>query len=559
MLVVLFVAPLHADPINDFPSRVKRITCKNGLRVLMVERPASPTVSFATFIRTGALDDEPGKSGIAHLFEHMLFKGTKTIGTKDYPKEVPLMQALDETELALQKEKDKGALADSLLVTSLEEKIAKLEKEQEALIDSEGYWKIYERAGAQDFNAGTGYDYTTYTVSLPKNAVTLWMTMESDRIQHPILREFYKERDVVLEERRLRIDTSPDGRLQERFLAAAFMVHPYRRPIIGWENEISRVTRMDAERFFKKHYDVSRLVFAVVGGFDAAEMESLIRKHFEGIPSSNNFTPSFPNVTTQSSPNVTTPSSPNVTAPSSPNVSVGDPFSKMDPSPPAESAIPEELRVRRAGQRHAGMTGQLSAAPVVPEPAQAGERRITVRYDAEPSLIIGYHRPDMLHPDASALDVTSSLLTDGRTSRFFKEVVQKKRVAVSAWASASFPGEREPNLFVVGGEPRSPHAVEDVEKSLYSAILALSEKGPTENELQKVKNNLEANFIRGLSSNLGLASQLAYYEALAGDWKILLNLVDGIRAVKKEDVQRVIKTYLTADNRTVAILKKEGK
>ncbi|MCB4756756.1 MAG: insulinase family protein [Elusimicrobia bacterium] len=480
----LLSAPPSTDPLQEFPSRVKKVTLKNGLRVLMVERPASPTVSFAMFIRTGALDDKPGKSGIAHMFEHMLFKGTKTVGTKDSARESVVLDAMDNVQMDMQREKDKGEKADRPKLRALEEKWATLESEHQELLVPEEFWKIYERAGAEDFNAGTGHDFTTYTVSLPKNEVTLWMAMESDRLKNPVLREFYKERDVVLEERRLRIDNDPSGKLSEGFLAAAFMIHPYRKPIIGWASEVARLTRSDAERFFKNHYDVSRLVVGIVGGFDTTEMETQLRQYFGPIPS----------------------------------------------APSNEEAF------------------------VPPEPVQEGEKRIVVQYDAQPRLMIGFHRPDMLHPDSPALDVAADILSSGRTSRLVRNVVEKKRVAVSAWASSSYPGDRDPNLFVMGGDPRTPHTTGDVETALYAELERLKKDGPSSWELEKVKNNLEANLIRSLSSNSGLASQLAYYEAVAGDWTILLDLFERIRAVTAADVKRVVGTYLKPSNRTVATL-----
>ncbi len=488
--LLLFASPLHAelskDPIKEFPSRVKKITLKNGLRVLLVERPASPTVSFAFFIRTGALDDGGGKSGLAHMFEHMLFKGTKTIGTKDFAKESLVLKEIDAAAAALQREQDKGAKADVAELKRLQASVNEKEQEDQALIVPEEYWQIYERAGAQDFNAATGYDFTTYTISLPSNQVKLWMAMESDRMKNPVLREFYKERDVVMEERRLRIDNSPQGKLSEAFLAAAFMVSPYRRPIVGWESEISRVTRSDAEEFFKTHYDVSRLVVGIAGGFRSDEMEGMLKEAFGAI-----------------------------------------------------SSHPE------------------GTAPFVSqEPAQDGERRVDVDYDAEPQLLVGYHRPGMLHPDSVALDVISELLGSGRTSRFNRNIIEKKKIAVSAWAGSSYPGERDPNLFALGGEPRSPHTTADLEKALYAELEELKKNGPSAFELSKVKTNLEASVIRALSSNLGLASQLAYYEAVGGDWALLLKNLEQIRAVTAEDVKRVAGIYLTPSNRTVATLKK---
>ncbi len=487
LLFSFFPSVTASDPFQDFPSRVRKVTLKNGLRLLILERPASPVVSFCMFIRTGGLDDEDGKTGLAHMFEHMLFKGTKTIGTKDYAKEAPLLEKIDQAALQLQQEKDKGAKADPNKISALEGLLDNLEKQHQPILEEEEFWRIYERAGGQDFNASTGYDFTNYVISLPINRVELWMAMEKDRMQNPVLREFYKERNVVLEERRERLDNSPQGRLWFEFLAAAFVAHPYGRPILGWESDISRVTRRDAEDFFKRHYDVSRLVVAIVGGVKAGEIERQAREAFESIPS-----------------------------------------------------------------RGAGPDSRL---PI--EPSQNGERRVAVEFNAEPSLMIGFHRPDMTSPDSAALDVAAEILGSGRTSRFNRTIIEKKGLAVGAWAGSAAPGERDPNLFVVGGSPRAPHTAAELEAGLLEEIEKLKTGGPTARELERVKKNLKASFIGQLSDNDNMADKLAYYEAIAGDWKFLLTSMERIQNVTAEDVIRVTALYLTPTNRTVATLVKK--
>ncbi|MBV9080717.1 MAG: insulinase family protein [Elusimicrobia bacterium] len=481
-------APAPKDPIAAFPDRVHKITLSNGMRALVVERPESATVSFVMFIRTGAIDDPMGESGIAHMFEHMLFKGTKTVGTKDYAKEEPYLDKLDQAAAALQAELDKGDRADPKKLAALKEAFESLEREHATYVNEEEFWKIYERAGGQDMNAATGYDYTNYIVSLPVKHMNLWFAMEADRIAHPVLREFYKERSVVMEERRQRQDISPDGKLWENFLATAFMAHPYGRPIVGWESDISRIRRPDAERFFKAHYDVSRLVFGIVGGVKTEEVRAMLEKNFAGLQS----------------------------APST-----------------------ETFRL-----------------PV--EPPQEGERRVNVEFDAEPELLIGYHRPDMRHPDHAALSVLESVLSSGRTARLERNIVEKKQIAVSAFASAADPGERDACLFVLGGTPRAPHTTAELEKAIYEEVEKMKASGPTPEELARVKTNLEADVIRQMQSNSGLAGELAYYEAVAGDWHYLIDLIESIRSVTAADVTRVARTYLTPENRTVAVLVKKS-
>ncbi len=496
------------DTIQAFASNVKKFTLNNGMRVIVYERPDSPTVSFAMFIRTGAIDDESGKSGMAHMFEHMFFKGTKTIGTKDFKAEEKIMKQLDRLEGQLIEETDKGPKGNPGIIKDLKAKILELEAEQATYIVEDEYWRIYERAGGQGLNASTGFDFTNYVVSLPANKVELWMAMESDRVRHPVLREFYKERDVVREERRQRVDNSPNGKLWEGFLAAAFMAHPYGRPIVGWDSDLAHLTRMDAERFFNKHYGVNRLVVAVAGGIKSEEVERLAKKYFEGGKSS------------------------------------GERGSSGD-----KDGFP----IGAFGNDGAALSDHISV-----EPPQAGERRVAVEYDAEASLLIGFHRPNHLHPDNAALEMLSDILEAGRTSRLYKNIVQKKKIASSIWASASTPGERDPNVFVIGGTPLAPNTLKDLEKAIYKEIERIKTKGPKEQELVKVRNNLEKGLIDGLSSNSGLANQLAYFEAVAGNWEELLSLIKGIQNVTEIDVQRVAEKYLIPSNRTVAWIEKKS-
>ena len=482
---ISFAAPQN-DALKEFPKRVKKITLKNGLRVLMVERPNIPTISFAVYIRTGGIDDAFGQSGISHMFEHMLFKGTKTIGTKNYAREKKWLRKIDAAALALQKEQDKGDSTSKEIEAMLAEKLKTLQEKHEAIIIEEEFWKIYEQAGGRGLNAGTGFDYTNYKISLPANQLKLWMMMESERIKNPVLREFYKERDVVLEERRLRVDNKPSGKLWESFLATAFIAHNYGRPIIGWENEVSRLTTKDTQTFFKDHYDISRLVFVMVGGFDSKEAEKMVQQYFGDIPS---------------------------------KISSKEHFMPL-------------------------------------EPKQEGERRVEVEFPAEPSLLIGYHRPNFMHPDSAALEVLSDLLSTGRTSRFNKSIIEKKRIGISAWAGSSTPGEREPCLFVVGGSPRAPHTTADLEEAFYAEIEKIKNEGPSDIELKKVKNFSVDYLIRALSSNDGLARHLGYYESIAGNWEFLFQIIEDIQKVTKEDVLRVANAYLIKSNRTVGTLVK---
>ena len=191
------------------------------------------------------------------------------------------------------------------------------------------------------------------------------------------------------------------------------------------------------------------------------------------------------------------------------------------------------------------------------EPEQKGERRVEVEVDAEPELLMGYHRPDMNDPDGAALEVVTDILGSGRTSRFYRAIVEKSKIATGVWSSASGPGERDPNLFLIGGTPQAPHTTGELEQAIEKEIALLMTAGPTEMELKKIKNNAIAGVIHGLASNQGMANQLAYYESVGGDWTRLISDIEDIKKVSADDVKRVLKKYLIRSNKTIAVLVKK--
>ena len=240
LLLIFFRIPSSfAQEGTDLDKRVRSFTMKNGIRVLILERHISPTVSFYIRVKAGAVDEIEGKTGLAHLLEHMMFKGTKTIGATIYRKERKYLSEIRKTGDRLDQERAKGDQADKDLIHKLKERLAALQKSHRLSYRSNEIDRIYNEHGAVRINASTGQDMITYHVSLPANKAELWARIESDRMSNPVFREFYQERDVVMEERRQRTDSDPDGQLYEKFAAAAFMVHPYRRPVIGWANDIS--------------------------------------------------------------------------------------------------------------------------------------------------------------------------------------------------------------------------------------------------------------------------------------------------------------------------------
>jgi len=285
LFVIALVASRSAEAqdLAEFEKRMTEFTLSNELKFLVLERHEAPVVSFHTYADVGAVDEVKGITGLAHLFEHMAFKGTKTIGTKDYEAEAKAMAEMDKLFEAMKIERRKGEKADQKRLEQLQKQFEEAQKEAQKYIVHDEYEEVLSREGATGFNAYTSQDATQYIVSLPSNKVELWMSLESDRFANPVLREFYKERDVVTEERRLG-ENSPIRRLYEEFQAIAYKAHPYGEPVIGHMSDIRTLTRPEAEIFYRKYYGPSNLTIAIVGDVNPQQIKRLAEKYFARIP-----------------------------------------------------------------------------------------------------------------------------------------------------------------------------------------------------------------------------------------------------------------------------------
>lgn len=489
----LTLAPSFAGGPN-LADRVIEHKLANGLTVLMVERHQTPVVSINITFAVGGVNEQVGQTGLAHLYEHMAFKGTRTIGTKNYEKEKPILDELarvgmelEERQRELAKKYGPPSADEQAAVDALQKRFAELQAQAAQYVVGNEMALLYQRHGGVGLNASTGKDLTRYTISLPANRLPLWAAVEADRMANPVLREFYKERGVVMEERRLRNDDSPQGSLFETFTSAAFRAHQYGVPTIGWGSDIMSLTPAATEAFFKTYYGPNRATIALVGDVNPNEVIALIENTFGRIPAA-------------------------------------------PPPPPL----------------------------VTVEPEQRGERRVEVEFDAEPMLAIGYHKPGLGHPDDDVFDVIDAVLTDGVTSRLHQTLVREKRLAASVNSDANYPGVRAPNLFIVTATPLAPHTAAEVEAAIYEELERLKREPVSAKELEKVVNNLDADLVRALRSNSGLASQLALYQTVAGDWRYVLQSRDRVAAVTPADIQRVAQQYLTKTNRTVGMLAKKN-
>ncbi len=285
-LLLILIAPALAQDLASFEKRVTVKQLDNGLTVVVLQRPEAPVFSFFTMVDAGSVQDPQEETGMAHMFEHMAFKGTDKIGTKDYAKEKVALEQVEKAYAAYDQEREKRIGRD-------EKKVAELEKAwKDAIAQAQQYvipnqfGQIVESNGGEGLNAFTAYDETAYHYSFPSNRVELWAYLESERFLHPVMREFYKERDVVIEERRMRTDSNPIGRLVEQFLSSAFMTFPYHRPTVGYFSDLNTFSATDALNFFHEYYVPSNMVVGVAGDVKPEEVIPIVTKYFGRIPAS---------------------------------------------------------------------------------------------------------------------------------------------------------------------------------------------------------------------------------------------------------------------------------
>ena len=424
VLLLLFLSTLGFGQ----EMRVTETILPNGLKVLLKEEHKSPVVTFQVWYRVGARNERLGKTGMSHLLEHMMFKGSKKYGPKQFS-------------------------------------------------------QVVQRNGGND-NAFTSKDYTAYFENLAADRLEIAMDLESDRMQNLLLdpKEFLSERDVVKEERRMRYEDDPTQTMVEQMMATAFSAHPYQWPVIGWMADIGNITREDMEKHYRTYYAPNNATVVVVGDFDSKKTLALVDKYFGSIP--------------------------------------------RGPEVPKVGAV---------------------------EPKQLGEKRVKVKQEAElPAIYAGYKVPNLTSADSHALNVLQGILSSGKSSRLYRSLVYDKQIAL--YAGGDYDDvSTDPNLFYVYAGIMPGKSEDEVERALYVEIDRMKNEPVSDEELQKAKNQAEAGFIMSQDSMFYQAMLLGQYETVA-NWKLLGAYLDGIRAVKKEDIERVARQYFTEDNRTVGIL-----
>ena len=490
ILLGLFLVPLW---LGAQQVAVKEHQLSNGMKVLLLERNDAPSISGGWVARVGSVDERPGITGMAHLFEHMMFKGTPTIGTKDYEKDLEIIAAQEKVRDAMRSEERRmremwrrGEITDlqdpdqkTAEWKQLNEEFKKLVEDHRKVIVKNEFDRIYTANGGSRMNAYTSYDHTAYFISVPANKLELFMWMESERLLRPVFREFYAERDVVFEERRMRTESTPLGKFFESFNSLFWESHPYSWPIIGWPSDIPAISKKQADAFYATYYMPQNLTLVLVGDFKTKPALAMAEKYFgrlkkgEGLP---------PDVVTLEQP-------------------------------------------------------------------QKAEKRFYAEAETNPNVDIYWHTPAFGHKDTYPLSVLSQVLST-RTGRLHKELVLGKKMATDTWAwqgARKYAGE-----FNMGAEITEGNTLEMAEQEIYRLIEQIKTEPVPTKELQKVKNNFAAAEYRRLSSNHPILMQIMRSEGL-GNWREINEAGPKIQAVTPADLQSVAKKYFTKENRAVAV------
>lgn len=472
---------------------VQEYALPNGLKLLMIPKKGDPNIAAGWLAKVGSVNEHPGITGLSHLFEHMMFKGTHVIGTRDIAKDLKLMAQMDAIKGEIRKEEQTqiqrlrlGQISDlrdpknrTKRHNALLQQLAEVEKESKSLIVQSEFEKIYTNAGASSMNAGTTEDYTMYFINVPANKLELWFWMESDRLLNPVFREFYSERDVVFEERRMRTDSTPTGKFEEEFNALFWTSSPYEWPTVGWPSDLAGLTRKEALDYFALNYAPNNIVACLVGDFDPAQAKQLADLYFGRL--------------------------------------------RRNPQKPPP------VRTR--------------------EVEQMAEKRMVAYAETNPEVEIRYHSVADGHVNEPALVVLGSLLS-GETGRLYKSLVLDQKIANNV--SAGQNGMKWEGYFSLSGVAKPGSTPEVVEQALYKEIEKLQKTKVDERELQKVKNQFAADNYRRLEDRMFLMMQILVADSNRG-WQSFNEDPKRIAAVTAEDVQRVANLYFKPENRNVAL------
>jgi len=482
----------------------------NGMQVLLVERHETPTIMCMIFAKVGSANEITGITGMSHLFEHMMFKGTETIGTRDIHQDLEIMAQLDSLKDIIRGEERimrdrlrRGEIKDMMDPASKTEKYKgldtefdKLILEQRDLILKDQLDELYTKHGGFFLNAFTSEDMTGYFVRVPKNKIELYMWLESDRFKKPIFREFYSERDVVREERRMGVESTPTGLIEEEFQAMFWKSSSYGWSVLGWPSDLDNITREQAAEYYNTYYAPNNLGMILVGDFKPDKMIKLIKKYFERIP-------------------------------------------RGEVEPPDVITLEEQ---------------------------QYAEKKMTAEAETNPQTQILYHTVAFKHPDSYKLDILAGILS-GKTGRLYKKLVEEKNIAIgTARGGGMFSGDglkvgasqdsrRYAGVFQITAEGKTGIKPEQLEEAIYEVIGELDTNPVTDEEIQKVKNKLRVDQIRFMDIMSGIGT-LFYLgtNAAKDDWTEANNHLDRCDLVTSEEIKKIAKDYFKPNQRNILLI-----
>lgn len=497
----------NKDLFISVKQRIKKITLDNGLRVILMQNGSNPTVALYWKILAGSSDETESNAGIAHMLEHMLFKGTKIVGTIDYEREKKYLDVLNrwyhrlddyKAQLKQNQVHSKEKLQElEKKIQNLERRISLIENEVKKFQISEEDSIIYSIHGQRGYNAYTSKDVTNYQIELPSNKIELWAKLESDRVKNSVFREFYTERNVVAEERMMRVENNPISFTMEKLLEAIYQGHPYGFPTIGRMENIITFKVEQAEEYYKNFYRPENTVIGMVGNFDEEEAIQILKKYF------------------------------------------GD---WENPKEPMKRSIPTSILHQN--------------------------RKVVLKINKEgsPILLLAWLKPNFPQKEDLVLGILADVLVGRPDTRLEKTIIQKEQLATQIQVYTSYPGERYENLFLIFVYPnlsllKNPQDEEEllnlyqrVQDGILRELQNIQEHGLDEKELERVKQLYLTNFIKQMRSNSYLAEILTYSELVYGDYHLIFDYYNQIENISVKDVQEVIRNYLSFEKMSRAVL-----
>jgi predicted Zn-dependent peptidase len=482
-------APTPAAPSLPIEEHV----LSNGMKVLLVPQHVAPTISGVWIAHVGSVNERPGITGISHLFEHMMFKGTHVIGTRDYAKDVALIEEQERVREEMRAELSKmrlaqrrGEIEDLTKPESRTPRYRELEVRFDSLVAAQRanmikneFNLVLQRNGATGINAFTMEDLTAYFETLPANKLELWFWIEADRLKNRVFREFYSERDVVYEERRRGVESTPTGRFDESLNSTFWTSSPYSWDVIGWPSDLAAITKAQADDYYATYYAPQNLTAMLIGDFDPKTALALAERYLGSIP-------------------------------------------------PGTQPVPEMITA---------------------ETPSVAEKRFYAEAETNPAADIRWHTAAFVHKDVPALLALAELL-NGPTGRLQKSLVLGSGIATSAAAQSD--ARKYEGMFQIQAECKEGHTPEELEKAVYSELEKLQREPVAADELQKVKNRYLAATYRQMGGGFMLLFRYVMAEG-RGTWRDADRIDQAVQALEAGDVQRVAQKYFTKENRTVAI------